>query len=438
MVYETDRKKGAEMPVSDVELTEHTLGNGLRVVVSEDHLTPTTAVNIWYDVGSRHEVAGRTGLAHLFEHLMFQGSANVASGDHLDHISGAGGILNATTHFDRTNYFETVPGNALELALWLEADRMGSLLDALTQENLDNQRDVVKNERRQRFDNQPYGTVWERLHELCFPPGHPYAHLPIGSMADLDAATLQDVRDFFSMSYAPNNAVLTIVGAVETEAALEAVQRYFGSIQPVETIRGARSGAIGPIEQEVRLELREPVPAEAFYAQYRLPADGTPECDAADLAFGILGVGQASRLYDRLVRREELATSVMTHVQRLVGGVSTGALVAHARAGVALKAVEEAIDDELARFVADGPTEHELARIAAQAERQSLRQLETVADRADHLSRYATLFGAPALALEEVDRWLVVRAEDVQAIAAQTMRPANRAVVTYHLDGSNS
>lgn len=424
------------MPVSGVELTEHRLDNGLRVVVSEDHLTPTVAVNLWYDVGSRHEVAGRTGLAHLFEHVMFQGSANVKAGEHFSHINSAGGTLNGTTHFDRTNYFETVPSNALELALWLEADRMGSLLDALTQENLDNQRDVVKNERRERYDNVPYGTSWERLHALTFPGGHPYAHLPIGSMADLDEATLDDCREFFSTYYAPNNAVLTIVGDVDAGAVLDVVKRYFGSIPRAETIPQPASGAVGALLGEVRAEVREDVPAEAFYSQYRLHADGTPECDAASIALEILGGGEASRLHDRLVRRDQLAKSVSTHVERLIGGVSTGVIVAHLRSGASLTAAERAIDEEVARFAADGPTEAEMARAHAQAELSSLQGLETVEDRADQLSRYATLFGEPALALSQVDRVLAVSDADVRTIAAQRLQPTNRAVLTYHLDGS--
>ena len=200
--------------------TEHRLDNGLRLVLSEDHLTPVAAVCLWYDVGSRQEVEGRTGLAHLFEHLMFQGSAQVKGNGHFELVQGAGGSLNGSTSFERTNYFETMPAHQLELALWLEADRMGSLLSALDQESLDNQRDVVKNERRQRYDNVPYGTAFERMAALVYPEGHPYHHIPIGSMADLDAATLDDARLFFRTNYAPNNAVLAVVGDIDPEQTL--------------------------------------------------------------------------------------------------------------------------------------------------------------------------------------------------------------------------
>src|SRR6266436_9169057 len=187
------------------------------LTATEDHLTPVAAVCLWYDVGSRHEAEGRTGLAHLFEHLMFQGSAQVHGNGHFELVQGAGGSLNGTTSFERTNYFETMPAHQLELALWLEADRMGSLLAALDEESLQNQRDVVKNERRQRYDNVPYGTAFERMTALAYPEGHPYHHTPIGSMADLDAVTLDDARAFFRANYAPNNAVLAVVGDIDPE-----------------------------------------------------------------------------------------------------------------------------------------------------------------------------------------------------------------------------
>src|SRR5450432_2481796 len=194
--------------------TGHRLDNGLRLVLSEDHLTPVAAVCLWYDVGSRYEVQGRTGLAHLFEHLMFQGSAQVKGNGHFELVQGAGGSLNGTTSFERTNYFETMPAHQLE------ADRMGSLLAALDEESLANQRDVVKNERRQRYDNVPYGTAFERMTALAYPAGHPYHHTPIGSMADLDAVTLEDARAFFRANYAPDNAVLAVVGDIDPELTL--------------------------------------------------------------------------------------------------------------------------------------------------------------------------------------------------------------------------
>jgi len=263
--------------------TEHRLANGLRVVLSEDHLTPVAAVCLWYDVGSRHEVKGRTGLAHLFEHLMFQGSNSVKGTGHFELVQGAGGSLNGTTSFERTNYFETMPTHQLELALWLEADRMGSLLTALDEVSLENQRDVVKNERRQRYDNVPYGTAFEKLTALSYPDGHPYHHTPIGSMADLDAASLEDARAFFRTYYAPNNAVLSVVGDIDPEQTLAWVEKYFGSIPGHDGKPAPRDGSLPEvIGEQLREVVEENVPARALMAAYRLPNDGTRECDAAE------------------------------------------------------------------------------------------------------------------------------------------------------------
>lgn len=260
------------------------------MVLSEDHLTPVAAVCLWYDVGSRHEVKGRTGLAHLFEHLMFQGSAQVKGNGHFELVQGAGGSLNGTTSFERTNYFETMPAHQLELALWLEADRMGSLLSALDEESMENQRDVVKNERRQRYDNVPYGTAFEKLTALAYPEGHPYHHTPIGSMADLDAATLEDARAFFRTYYAPNNAVLSVVGDIDPEQTLAWIEKYFGSIASHDGKQPPRDGSLPDVMgAQLREVVEEEVPARALMAAYRLPEDGTRACDAADLALTVLG-----------------------------------------------------------------------------------------------------------------------------------------------------
>jgi predicted Zn-dependent peptidase len=403
--------------------TEHRLDNGLRVVLSEDHLTPVAAVCLWYDVGSRHEVKGRTGLAHLFEHLMFQGSAQVKGNGHFELVQGAGGSLNGTTSFERTNYFETMPAHQLELALWLEADRMGSLLTALDEESMENQRDVVKNERRQRYDNVPYGTAFERLTALMYPEGHPYHHTPIGSMADLDAATLEDARAFFRTNYAPNNAVLSVVGDIDPAQTLAWIEKYFGSIPSHDGKQPPRDGSLPDvIGKELREEIQEEVPARALMAAYRLPQDGTREADAADLALTVLGSGESSRLHNRLVRRDRTAVAAGFGLLRL--DVKTSA-------GVEIPEIEAAVDEELARLAEEGPTAEEMERAQAQLEREWLDRLGTVADRADELCRYAVLFGDPQLALTAVQRVLDVTAEEVKAVAAARLRPDNRAVLVY-------
>ncbi|MET8626545.1 pitrilysin family protein [Kitasatospora sp. NPDC004669] len=415
-----------------IAITEHRLANGLRVVLSEDHLTPVAAVCLWYDVGSRHEVKGRTGLAHLFEHLMFQGSANVSNNGHFELVQGAGGSLNGTTSFERTNYFETMPAHQLELALWLEADRMGSLLAALDETSMENQRDVVKNERRQRYDNVPYGTAFEKLTALSFPDGHPYHHTPIGSMADLDAATLEDARAFFRTYYAPNNAVLSVVGDIDPEQTIAWVEKYFGSIPAHDGKQPPRSGELpDTIGRELREEIREDVPSRALMAAYRLPHDGTREADAADLALTILGSGESSRLYNRLVRRDRTAVAAGFGLLRLAGAPSLGWLDVKTSGDATLQQIDAAVDEELARFAAEGPTAEELERAQAQIEREWLDRLTTVAGRADELCRYAVLFGDPKLLNDALPKVLDVTAEEVQAVAKARLHPDNRAVLVY-------
>lgn len=412
--------------------TEHRLGNGLRLVLSEDHLTPVAAVCLWYNVGSRQEVKGRTGLAHLFEHLMFQGSAQVKGNGHFELVQGAGGSLNGSTSFERTNYYETMPAHQLELALWLEADRMGSLLAALDEQSLQNQRDVVKNERRQRYDNVPYGTAFERLTALAFPEGHPYHHTPIGSMADLDAVTLDDARAFFRANYAPSNAVLAVVGDIDPEQTLRWVEKYFGSIPSHGGKVPPRDGTLpGSIGAELRAEVQEQVPARALMAAYRLPPDGTRECDAAEVALTVLGDGMSSRLYNRLVRRDRTAISAGFGLLRLAGAPSLGWLDVKASGDAAIPQIEAAVDEELARLGTQAPAAEEMERAQALLERGWLERLSTVAGRADALCRYAVLFGDPQLAFTAINGLLDVTAEEVRAIAAGRLRPGNRAVLVY-------
>ena len=412
--------------------TEHRLGNGLRLVLSEDHLNPVAAVCLWYDVGSRYEVQGRTGLAHLFEHLMFQGSAQVKGNGHFELVQGAGGSLNGTTSFERTNYFEVMPAHQLELALWLEADRMGSLLAALDEESLQNQRDVVKNERRQRYDNVPYGTAFERMTALAYPEGHSYHHLPIGSMADLDAVTLDDARAFFRANYAPNTAVLAVVGDIDPEQARRWAEKYFGSIPPHDGKVPPRDSTLPDIiGAELRVETREEVPARALMAAYRMPRDGTRECDAAELALTVLGDGMSSRLYNRLVRRDRTAVTASVGLVRLAGAPSLGWLDVKASGGAKIPQIEAAIDEELARLRAEAPGAGEMERAQALVEREWLDRLGTMAGRADELCRYAVLFGDPQLAFTAVSRILDVTAQEVRAVAAARLRPDNRAVLVY-------
>ena len=293
-----------KLPIETYELA-----NGLRVVLSEDHATPIVAVNIWYHVGSANERVGRTGFAHLFEHMLFQGSAHVAANEHFELIQRAGGTLNGSTWLDRTNYHETVPAHHLELALWLEADRMAHLLPAMTQEKLDTQRDVVKNERRWSVDNQPYGTWWERLPALCFPAAHPFHHSLIGSMEDLSAASLEDVAEFFRTWYTPDNAVLSVVGDFEAATARALIERHFSGMARAAVPRTtpdfhieAQGGGWS------RTTVDDAVAAPRVFLAFRVPPFGSAGWYAPSLLGSFLGSGEGSRLARALVREQAIAS----------------------------------------------------------------------------------------------------------------------------------
>lgn len=417
------------MPAFD--FTDERLPNGLRVILSEDHTAPVVAVNLWYDVGSRHEHEGRTGFAHLFEHLMFEGSRNVAKGEHFAMVEAAGGTLNASTWCDRTNYYNTAPSNHLETLLWLEADRMGGLLEGIAQETLDNQRDVVKNEKRQRYDNEPYGSWLERIHRNVFPPGHPYHHTTIGSMEDLDAASLDDVRAFFRRYYAPNNAVLTLVGDFDAAEARAWIEKYFGGIPRNDDIPPPPDGTLpARIGTEVREVVPDRVQLEKLFVGFRGPAYGTPEFDALLMGLVVVGMGKGSRLHRTLVLDRQLAKDVSASPWPFVGGASVIVAIATARQGVPAADVESALHEVLGSL-ADGVTDEELARARGVIERAELQQLETVADRADAFSENAILFDDPGLVNTKLDVLLAVSAEEIAKAAADVLVPDNRVVLTF-------
>jgi predicted Zn-dependent peptidase len=419
----------SDLPV--IEFSQRILANGLRVIVAPDHLAPVVAINLWYVVGSRHEQRGRTGFAHLFEHFMFQGSRHVSKAEHFTIIQSAGGVNNATTWFDRTNYFETLPSHQLELALWMEADRMATLLDALDQANLDNQREVVKNEKRQSYDNRPYGSFYEKIMAALYPPGHPYHHTPIGSMADLDAATLDDVIEFFRAWYAPNNAVLSIVGDVDEDAAHAAAERYFG---PIPANRGIRQPALPPVELgiggEMREVVRDAVPLTRIHLGFRTPPFGSAELDALEVAAQILGGGKGSRLHRRLVRDERLAQDIAAFTLPLIGGGVFGGW-ATVRPGNDAAIVEAAYIEELERLGRERVSDDELTRARALIEAGELSALGRVEEVADRLSMYAALFDRPEMINEQLARYLSVSVDDIQAVAADVFRRDNRVVLTY-------
>ncbi len=418
--------------VPHVAFTDERLANGLRVIIEEDHLAPVVAVNIWYAVGSKHEEPGKTGFAHLFEHVMFQGSAHVGKAEHIALVQAAGGTMNGTTWLDRTNYFETLPSHQLELALWLEADRMATLLDALSQENLDNQRDVVKNEKRWSYDNRPYGSWNEKLMAHLFPPEHPYHHPTIGSMDDLDAASLEDVSAFFRTYYAPNNAVLAIVGDVEPAQALAWAERYFGGIPANPAIPPLGDLSLPTtLGGERRETVHDKVPMSRVYVGYRAPAFGDRRLDALDLAGQILAGGKGSRLHRRLVRTERIAQDVALVTLGFVGGASVTVGWATVRPGVEVARVEAAFHEEVERLATELVSDDELARAKALVESDELGSLQRVEERADRLAMYTTLFDDPDLINRMLPRYQAVTADEIRDIAAVVFGRDNRVVLTY-------
>ena len=409
------------------------LDNGLRVVVCEDRTSPIAGVNLWYNVGSRHEPAGKHGFAHLFEHLMFQGSEQVGKAEHFSVLQEVGGsAINATTSSDRTNYYETVPSAALPTALWLEADRMGSL--ALTQENLDNQREVVKNERRQRYDNVPYGRWVEILLTLVYPEGHPYHHSTIGSMAELDSAERSDFASFYEGYYSPDNAVLTVVGDADSAQVRKLAEEYFGGLvarpRPAEPkVAALPAGIDGP----VRRVIEEPVPMPRLFFGFRATRFGHPGSAAEEVLSAVLGRGRGARLFTELVTRRELAQAEGAYLgawqlawyESLMTGMVTP------RPGVEVAELEAAYLEVCERAATDAPTEAELDRARSMLEADWARELSSVGSRADQLSRHAVLFGDAGQVRDRLPELLAVTAEDVRAAAERIFTPGNRVVLEY-------
>ncbi len=420
------------MSVPVVPYTDERLPNGLRLIISEDHLVPVVAVNVWYDVGSKHEQPGRTGFAHLFEHVMFQGSRHVAKAEHIALVQAAGGTMNGTTWLDRTNYFETVPSHQLELAIWLEADRLGTLLDALSQENLDNQRAVVKNEKRLSYDNQPYGTWQEKLLGHLYPPEHPYHHPTIGSMEDLDAASLDDVSAFFRTYYAPNNAVLSVVGDVDPAQARAWVAKYFG---PIPANPDIPAFSVEPLPMtlggEVRETVEDRVPLPRIYAAYRAPALGDGRLYALEIAAQVVAGGKGSRLHRRLVREGRIAQDVAFFLLPFASGPSVFMGWATVRPDATIEAVEAGMLEEIGRLAREDVTGDELLRAKALIETDELGSLQRVAERADRLSMFATLLDEPDEINRQLDRYLAVTAADVREACAELLVEHNRVVMTY-------
>ncbi|MEY4956642.1 MAG: hypothetical protein RL409_899 [Gemmatimonadota bacterium] len=415
-----------------IPVESYHLPNGLHVVLSEDHTAPIVAVNLWYHVGSANERLDRTGFAHLFEHMLFQGSANVEANEHFELVQRAGGTLNGSTWLDRTNYYETVPSHQIAMALWLEADRMGRMLPGLTQQKLDTQRDVVKNERRWSVDNQPYGTWWERLPALCFPEEHPFHHSLIGSMEHLTDASLDDVADFFRTYYTPDNAVLTVAGDFDRTETRRLIEEYYGPISRGAPRPPLRDMTLPPTFGDTRRTVvPDAVALPRLFVACRTPVFGTDGYYAASLAAAILGLRTGCRLEQSLVRQQRIASQASAFTYDLAKGSDLLVVDATAHPDVTPAQLEAAVLAELDLMHQHGVTDVEVQRARALIETSFVTSMQSAAERADQLSRFATYFGDATLINDQVERYGATTTAAVSALARERLGPDNRALLMF-------
>lgn len=415
------------LSVPPVTFTEHQLDNGLRVIIHEDHSSPMVAVNVTYHVGSKNELPGRTGLAHLFEHLMFEGSKHV--GPKFDwYLEGVGAENNGFTTADQTSYYEILPSNQLELALWLESDRLGFLLDQIDQTKLDNQRDIVKNERRWRYDNQPYGSRWEQLVKTAFSASG-YSWDTIGSMQDLDAASLTDVQQFFKTWYNPDNATLVIAGDTTPGEALPLVKKYFDDLP-----KGPHVQRPAIHEPPLKQEIRKTLPANAqlpgVMIAYRAPADGQDDVYPLTMAANILGMGASSRLEQKLVRERQVAQSVEVGVDAMEEA-GLFLIWAVASPGHTAAELENALLSEIDALKTHPVSERELQKAKTLMESTTAFARLTLEGKAQQLASLAALRGDPGLINQELPRYYAVQAPDITRVARQYWQPTNRIVFHF-------
>jgi zinc protease len=400
-----------------VPATVDTLPNGLRVIVHEDHSAPIVTVNTWYHVGSGSEKAGRTGFAHLFEHLMWMGSEHAPYPQFDRLLEAAGASNNGSTTEDRTNYYNTGPRSSLELMLWLEADRMGGLLPPMDEEKVDAQRDIVKNERSQSYENQPYGKVADIMPTLMYPAGHPYSWPVIGSMTDLSAASLDDVKDFFRTWYAPNNAVMVVAGDVTRAEALAMVRKYFSFIP-----RGPAITYPTPnqptLQRDTLVNTEDRVGAAQLYYNFPTTRAWTPDDAVLQVVAYILSGAKNSRLDTRVIHQEEIAANVsaFSNGQRLVGEFQ---IIARAKPGGELAPLQRAIDEELRRLAADGPTAREMEQAMNAMEASFLNSVQTVIGKANQLNSYYYETGDPDAFQRDLDRLKAVTPADIRRVVGQ-------------------
>lgn len=408
-----------------IPFTKHTLDNGLQVIVHQDHHLPLVAVNIWYHVGSKNEVPGRSGLAHLFEHLMFKGAEHQPNG-FFQPLQEAGGSLNGSTSADRTNYWVVVPKGATELALWMEADRMGWLVPALSEERFETEREVVLNERRQSYENRPYGLAYFALSEAIYADTHPYHWPTIGYPSDLRATTVEDARAFFQRYYHPGNASLAIAGDVQVDEIVAMVTRLFGEIPAGPTVDPLKAPVVKPAPTRLVLEDRVELPR--LYLMWPTPALFGQDDAVLDVTADLIANGRTSRLYRRLIHDERKAAELgASQGSRELGSLFQ--IVATGAPEVELETLRGAIADELDRLATDGPTDQELARARVNAEASFLYRLQTLGGfggKADQLNAYNVYTGSPAFFSQDLERYLTVTIDDVRKAVGKYLR-ADRA-----------
>lgn len=411
--------------LSPLEIEQYTLGNGLRVVLNPDNAVPVVALAVYYDVGSRNEREGRTGFAHLFEHMMFQGSENVKKAEHFQFVMKAGGTMNGTTSSERTNYYETLPASELPLGLWLESDRMRSL--AVTQENLDNQREAVKEEKRLRYDNQPYGQIFDLIAEMIY-KNFANAHSTIGSMEDLDDATVEDVQEFFRVYYAPNNAVLTLSGAFEVETAKQLIETFFGDI-PSQTLPPAIDVDEPPEVASNYKEWEDKLaPFPAFLVGWKIPKRRSHEYNALYLAGKLLYDGDSSRLYQKLVKGEESVIQLFgfTDERRGPSSIYVGAIPKPEKD---LSKIRDTIMTEIRHIATHGPTADEMQKLHNQLINDMVRLRQASQSRAQAIAEFALYDGDPTLINSELETLMAVTPEQIRMAADQFLNSDNRSLL---------
>ncbi len=406
--------------ILDIKYEKHTLKNGLEVVLYQDKSLPVVSVNLWYKVGSANETNGKTGFAHLFEHMMFQGSENVPKEKHFKFIEEAGGNLNGSTSFDRTNYFETVPANSLELALWLESDRMGFLLEALTQEKLDNQKDVVMNERRQRYDNQPYGLSWEIIFSNLFPKNHPYHWPTIGWMKDIERFELNDVRNFFKTYYSPNNASLVIGGDIEYDSVLELVKKYFEEIPKGETI----PKIVIPktqLSKNKKIIHEDNIQLSKIYLTWETTKLYTDDDASLDVLSDVLTGSKNGRLFKSLVFEKQIAQDVSSF-QYSANLTGMFIVVATAKPGVSLDELKNEIQTELNEVMTNGISEKEFNRSINTVKSSFIYSLQNLNSLVNQINNYNTNLGEPNSFVYDLGRFKKLKQSSIKDVANKYLK----------------